>query len=159
MESRCEIGTLVQRSYNRWAALRIYANLCLMTPGARYRGHVPRCEARWPPPCPASTSPPPPASDTPPPCHSCPASRAASLHYYNIYTTTSNTTISSTGGAPATPTRVGMEASATTAPRPGSPAPADQATEASSATRGYRHRHYEEWREDRHCLQLLMDII
>ena len=111
MESRCEIGTLVQRSYNRWAALRIYANLYLMTPGARYRGHVPRCEARWPPPCPASTSPPPPASDTPPPCHSCPASRAASLHYYNIYTTTSNTTISSTGGAPATPTRVGTEAS------------------------------------------------
>ena len=99
MESRCEIGTLVQRSYNRWAALRIYANLYLMTPGARYRGHVPRCEARWPPPCPASTSPPPPASDTPPPCHTSPASRAVSaaswcpgtstyLYIYVIYIST-----------------------------------------------------------------------
>ena len=84
--------------------------------------------------------------------------------HHNIYTTqylsfNFYTPGASTGEAPATPTRVGTEASATTAPRPGSPAPADQATEASSATRGCRYRRYEEWREDRRCLQLLMDII
>ena len=46
-ESRCEIGTLVQRSYNRWATLRIHANSYLMTPGteatcpgARPGGHL-----------------------------------------------------------------------------------------------------------------------
>ena len=46
-ESRCEIGMLVQRSYNQWAALRIHANLYLMTPGteatcpgARPGGHL-----------------------------------------------------------------------------------------------------------------------
>ena len=47
MVKRCEIGMLVQRSYNQWAALRIHANLYLMTPGteatcpgARPGGHL-----------------------------------------------------------------------------------------------------------------------